>query len=237
MEESELEEVINFINEEGLCIRLTNGTYKVFKDFPTAEGELVWLRDLNILALGEEKSTIGKTRYYVTIDSGTDYSLSPDQQIASFWKRLSNNTVEGEVVKIILPENYDSWFTSMKPSHFSFLEGGVIPEGSLFYGLGWENIPDSRGCFTRGVDTVEELGEVLEDQIGRHSHNLKYPYVNSLENSSINYTPYQKKKDKDKGNGFLFDSVGRFTSLPVAKEVRPKNIAVLRVWKIGEFAF
>lgn len=236
MEETELEEVIDFINQEGLCVRLTNGTYKVFKDFPTAEGELVWLRDLNILALGEEKSTIGKTRYYVIIDSGTDYSLSPDQQIASFWKRLSNNTVEGEVVKIILPKGYETFFLTAKPSHFSFLEGGVIPEGSLFYGLGWEEIPDARGCFSRGVNSVEELGLVQEDQIGKHNHSLKIPYVNSIEGETVNEHP-KTKGSKKKDDGLIYEDFEKFTSLPYAKEVRPKNICVLRVWKIGEFAF
>lgn len=225
-----------FINQEGLCVRLTNGTYKIFKDFPTAEGELIWLRDLDILALGEEGRTIENARYYVIIDSLTNLSISLDQRIASFWRRLSNNTIEGEVVKIILPKAHASLFLSMKPSHFSLLEGGLLPEESLFYGLGWEEIPDGRGCFTRGVKTVEELGQVQEDQIGEHSHSLKIPYVNSIEGETINRQP-KTKGSKKKDDGFIFEGFQRFTSLPYAQEVRPKNIAILRIWKIGEFAF
>lgn len=221
-----------FCETQGLAISFKGNNPKdSLGDFDILRGE-VWLDlEKNQLFISSKNQKIRDVSYFLSFSQKEKTEIPLDQKMRILWQTYFQRMVLGEVAKIILPKAHASLFISLKPKNFSTLEGESL-EGSFFENKGWSFAPDGRGKFvqTGGKGNAE----IKKDNVGTHTHPTITHEVMANRGSVL-------ASDTGGELGVLTESKDNNsiahnlqTESEKIKETRPKNIAILSIWKISE---
>lgn len=217
--------------QEGITLLLSEGCFDELQEAETQEGELIWLKDKEILILGEDQKTLKDLRFFLPLKVENS-SSSLEAQMQFLWHSFEQTLTLGEVAKVILPKLAMSIFESIKPKNFSFLQGEALPTTSPF-SKEWERSPDARGRFLRVYSDISQIGKTQESQVGAHIHQPLYKGIKSM-----SYHSCQPSQQRDSFIGVshidLEPSPPTKKTEDEAEETRPNNIVVAVLWKIGE---
>lgn len=219
-----------FCETQGLALSFKGNNPKdSLGDFDILRGE-VWLDlEKNQLFISSKNQKIRDISYFLSFSQKEKTEIPLDEKMRRLWQTYFQRMVLGEVAKIILPKAHASLFISLKPKNFSTLEGESL-EGSFFEKKGWSFAPDARGKFVQTGGN--QNAEIKKDNVGSHTHPAIAHYLLRDTGSILgSNTGGGISVIRDSGRG----RVGNLLTADMGhKETRPKNIAILSIWKISE---